>query len=136
MDFNECIKEQKVKKIPIDKLRAESLVKSSKQAITTAKSIVISESSLKSIIREYYEGLREYCEAIAYLRGYKILDHISITYFIKDILQDDIISEKFDRYRKLRNGINYYGNDVNIATITEASKEIPLLIKKLEKYMS
>ncbi|MBI4453716.1 hypothetical protein HY636_03670, partial [Candidatus Woesearchaeota archaeon] len=77
---------------------------------------------------------REYCEAIGYLKGYKFLDHESITYFLRDILKEEHISKKFDRYRKLRNGINYYGDDVNIETIKEAIIEIPELVKELYKY--
>ena len=79
--------------------------------------------------------MREYCEAIIYLHGYKVLDHISITYFIRDMLKDEIISERFDRFRKLRNGVNYYGNDLNRKTVEEALIDVPRLIKQLEKYM-
>ena len=134
MNFESCIKEGKAKKIPIDKVVAKSLITSSKQAIETANNIPITESSLKSILRELYEGLREYCEAIIYLHGYKILDHISITCFLRDILKDENLSVKFDRYRKLRNGVNYYGADLNVETVHEALIEIPKLIKGLEKY--
>ncbi len=79
-------------------------------------------------------GLREYCEAIGYLRGYKFLDHESIGYFLRDILKEQSVSMKFDRYRKLRNGINYYGEDIDIETVKEAIIEVPKLIKELEKF--
>lgn len=117
-----------------NKIRASSLIKSSIQAIETAKVIQLNSITLKSILRELYEGLREYCEAIGYLRGYKFLDHESIAYFLKDILKEQSVSTKFDRYRKLRNGINYYGEDIDIETVKEAIMEIPRLIKELEKY--
>jgi len=68
----------------------------------------------KTILRELYEGMREYCEAIGYLRGYKFLDHESIGLFLRDILKEDSLFKRFDRYRKLRNGINYYGEDVEL----------------------
>jgi len=134
MNFENSLIEGKVKKIVINKLRASSLFKSSIQAIETAKVIQLNPNTLKSILRELYEGLREYCEGIGYLKGYKFLDHESITYFLKDILKEENISKKFDRYRKLRNGINYYGEDIDIETIKGAIIEIPKLIKELEKY--
>ena len=90
---------------------------------------------MKSVFRETYEALRECCEAIGYLRGYKFLDHVSITYFLQDILNEDNISKKFDRYRKIRNGINYYGEDVNIETVKEALMEVSQMIKDLDKYV-
>ena len=62
------------------------------------------------------------------------MDHESISYFLRDILKEQSISMRFDRYRKLRNGINYYGEDVDIETVKEAIIEIPQLIQKMEKY--
>jgi len=134
MNFETSLIEGKVKKVMPNKIRASSLFKSSIQAIETAKVIQLNPNTLKSILRELYEGLREYCEAIGYLRGYKFLDHESITYFLKDILKEQSVSIKFDRYRKLRNGVNYYGEDIDIETIKEAIIEVPKLVKELEKY--
>lgn len=134
MNFENSINEGKAKKVMPNKIRASSLFKSSIQAIETAKIILLTPNSLKSILRELYEGLREYCEGIGYLKGYKFLDHESITYFLRDILKEYSVSIRFDRYRKLRNGINYYGENIDIKTVGEAIIEIPRLIKELEKY--
>ena len=134
MNFEFCLNEGKTKKVNPNKLRASSLFKSSIQAIETAKNISLNINSSKTILRELYEGLREYCEAIGYLHGYKFLNHESISYFIRDILKEQSIYKKFDRYRKLRNGINYYGEDIDLESIKEAIKEIPQLIKELKKY--
>lgn len=134
MNFDNSLANGKAKKVMPNKIRASSIFKSSIQAIETAKTIQLNQSTLKSILRELYEGLREYCEAIGYLRGYKFLDHESISYFLRDILKEHSVSMKFDRYRKLRNGINYYGEDVDIETVKEAIMEIPKLIKELEKF--
>src|SRR3989339_458835 len=134
MNFENSLIGGKAKKIMPNKIRALSLFKSSAQAIETAKVIQLNPTALKSILRELYEGLREYCEAIGYLRGYKFLDHESIGYFLRDILKEQSVSMKFDRYRRLRNGINYYGEDIDIETVKEAIIEIPELVKKLEKF--
>src|SRR3989344_3526564 len=134
MNFENSLIGGKAKKVMPNSIRASSLFKSSIQAIETAKVIQLNPNTLKSVLRELYEGLREYCEAIGYLRGYKFLDHESIGYFLRDILKDQSVSMKFDRYRRLRNGINYYGEDIDIETVKEAIKEIPGLIKELKKY--
>ena len=134
MNFENSLIEGKAKKVVPNKIRASSLLKSSIQAIETAKVIQLNSNTLKSILRELYEGLREYCEAIGYLKGYKFLDHESIGYFLRDILKEPSVSVKFDRYRKLRNGINYYGEDLDNETVKEAIIEIPKLVKELEKY--
>jgi len=134
MNFESSLADGKAKKVFPNNIRASSLFNSSIQAIETAIVIPLSQNTLKSILRELYEGLREYCEAIGYLKGYKFMDHESIGYFLRDILKEHSLSLKFDRYRKLRNGINYYGEDIDIETVKEARVEIPKIIKELERY--
>ena len=133
MNFENLIRNGIVKKVPKDAIRAKSLIKSAEQALGTAKDIPIEEDKLKTIFRELYESLRQYCEALGYLKGYKFLNHESIAVFLDEILNEKEISIKFDRYRKLRNGINYYGNDIDTSTVKEALKEIPLMVNKLKK---
>ena len=135
VNFEQSIREGYAKKVPIDNIRAKSIIVSSKQAIATAKNIAMNKDSLKSIFRELYEGLRQQCEAIGYQKGYKFQTHEAITYFIKDILEENTIANKFDRHRKKRNGINYYGDDIVEETVKEALKEIPELMKELEKHI-
>lgn len=134
MNFEYCLGAGKVKMVASNRIRAASLFKSSIHAVETAKSIPLNITTSKTILREIYEGMREYCEAIGYVRGYKFLDHESITYFLGDILKEQSVSKKFDRYRKLRNGVNYYGDDIDLETVKEAIIEIPAIIKRLEKY--
>jgi hypothetical protein len=134
MNFEFSLNSGKAKKVLPNKIRASSLFKSSIQAVETAKEIPLTVKTSKTILREFYEGMREYCEAIGYLRGYKFLDHESIGFFLRDILKEQSLFKKFDRYRKLRNGINYYGDDIDVETVKEAVSEIPILVKELEKY--
>lgn len=133
MNFESQVREGKIRKIPVDRLRAKSMFTASSQAIATTKIIPLTTTTAKTVFRELYEGFREYCEGIGFLHGYKFLDHASITYFLRDILKEQRIALKFDRYRKLRNGINYYGDDIDVETVKEAMKEIPKLITELEK---
>ncbi len=133
MNFNNSLNSGKAKKILPNKIRADSLFKSSVQAIETAKIIPLNPSTAKTILRESYEGLRECCEAIGFLQGYKFLDHQSIGYFLRDILKQEAIFNKFDRYRKLRNGISYFGNSIEVETIKEIIVEIPKLVRELKK---
>lgn len=136
MNFAACISDGMAKKVLPNKIRAESMLRSAEQAIKTAKMIPVTGDTKKTILRELYEGLRECCDALGYLKGYKFNDHESIGYFIKDELRDSNIKTKFDRYRKLRNGINYYGDDIDIETVKEALREIPQMIKELQRHRS
>ncbi len=135
MNLKNWIKDGFVKRVPLDIFRAKSLIKSSEQALATAKIIPFKEETLKTIFREIYESLREYCEALGYVKGYKFFNHESIANFLEEILEEKDISLKFDRYRKLRNGINYYGDKINQETVLDALKEVPLILAKLSKYL-
>lgn len=132
MSFKVSLLKGKAKKVKVDKIRAKSIFESSFQAIKTAKLIPLNSLTSKSILRELYEGLREYCEALGYINGYKFLDHESIGFFLKDFLKEEELYKKFDRYRKLRNGINYYGESIDVETVKEALIQIPKMIDDLE----
>lgn len=133
-NFQQNIDEGYAKKIPVDNIKAKSLINASREAIVTAQKITLEPASYKSIIRELYEGLRQYCEAVGFLKGYKFNSHEVVTYFLDEVLKEKQIAVKFERYRKLRNGINYSGDDVAPETVKEALKEIPELIRLLTKY--
>lgn len=133
--FQQSINEGYAKIIIPDKIRAKSLLKSAEEAIYSAQKIPLEENTFKSIVRELYEGLRQYCEALGYTRGYKFLSHEAITYFLEDILNEKQLSFRFERYRKVRNGINYYGDYVKQETVKEALEEIPKIITELKKHM-
>ena len=135
MRFQQSVSEGYVIIIPPDNIKAKSLQKSAQQAIAAAQKMPFEADTLKSMMRESYEGLRQYCEAIGYQRGYKFRSHEVITLFLGEILNDKKIAFKFDRYRKIRNGINYYGDDVSPQTVKDALVDIPSLIKDLQKYM-
>ena len=124
-----------LKRIKINNIRAKSLIRSSQQAIKSVSDLAINETNKKTILRELYEGLRQFCEAIGYTKGYKFLSHEDATIFLREILRESSISMKFDRYRKLRNGINYYGDDISEEEVANALQEIPRMISYLRKYL-
>lgn len=135
MTFQQSIREGHARIIPPDRIKAKSLLKSAQQAISSARKTPFETDTLKSILRELYEGLRQYCEALGYQHGYKFLSHEVITIFLEEIIGNKNIAVRFNRYRKIRNGINYYGDDVSSETVKEALKEIPYLLKQLERYL-
>lgn len=133
MRLEESITAGLVKRIPPNKIRAKSLFVSAEQAIATVRQIPLNRQTCKTILRELYEGLREVCEGVGYCLGFKFRDHESIAFFLLEVLGERSISKKFDRYRRLRNGINYYGNELDLETVREALVEIPLIIAKIRE---
>lgn len=133
MRFQRGIEDGDGKKVEPDFIRAKSLFKSAEEAILAAQKIPFEQTTLKSIFRELYEGLRQFCEALGYQYGFKFLKHDIITHFIEEKLKEERVANRFDRYRKIRNGINYYGDDIKSETVKEALEEIPKLIEILKQ---
>ncbi|MCK5624427.1 hypothetical protein KAI04_01135 [Candidatus Pacearchaeota archaeon] len=124
---------QNIKKISKDKIRAKSLDKMSKDSLKILKLIKLQDAP-NIIFRELYEALRQEIESIGYLKGYKFRSHEAITIFLQEGLKEKKISSIFDRYRIIRNKLNYYGKPVHKETVKEAAKEIPKIIKYLQKH--
>ena len=123
MIFEEYIKTGKVIKGERDLQKARSLIITSDNSFKTAELIEINNITSSTIFTILYESLRELLEAMCLREGYKIYSHEALTaYLIK--LNEERLAEDFDRYRKLRNGINYYGKQVSENTIKETKEKI------------
>lgn len=88
MRFDKSLREGYARKVMKDNLRANSLIKVAEDALISMKELQIKEHNYNTILRELYEALRQYCEAIGYLHGYKFESHEVITYFLKDVLKE------------------------------------------------
>jgi len=121
-----------VKKIEIDEELIKSLIESAKNKEKTAFSIKKEETSYSSIITLYYDALREILEAIAIKNGYKIYNHECYTCFLKEVLSKENFALKYDPLRKIRNGINYYGQKLSLKETEEIIKSILDLIKEVK----
>lgn len=136
MNFEYFIKNRKVKKGEKDVQKAKALVKMSNQGILTADRFDLDAISSSSVFGIYYESLREIVEAVSVLEGFKVYSHEAFTAYLKKI--DEMrIAEMFDKFRKLRNGANYYGESIKKETTETARVEIKKLVKELkDKYLN
>jgi len=135
MKFSDFIKEGSVRKTSSDRQLAKSLLKSSMKDIEFLDSLKIDTNSSRKIMSNYYDILRSILEAISALEGYKIYSHEAFTYYLKD-MQEEVLALKFDRFRKIRNAINYYGEDISVEATKENIIEINKMVKVLiSKYL-
>ena len=108
MTFEDFIAENKVKKTVVDTEKIKALVSNSEAYLESLSRIKIDKINSSLIASSYYESLRMIIEAIALKYGYNVYSHEAFTTFIYEILQEDLISKKFDRLRKIRNRINIF----------------------------
>jgi len=127
MDWKACMDKSLAKKAKTDTNLLISLKKSSAKKLESESMLPLNDTTAASKISLAYDALREVLEALAIKNGYKIYNHECYTAFLKEIIEQSAIADKFDKFRKIRNSINYYGKEI---TSVEAE---PLLaeIRKL-----
>ncbi|OGX02024.1 MAG: hypothetical protein A2062_05020 [Omnitrophica WOR_2 bacterium GWA2_44_7] len=137
-DFEVFVQEGDVKKQPSDSNLAKSLVDDSKDRLQYAKNSKLVEESAKYVYENVYESLREAADSILAIKGFKSFSHeasISFLQRFKDFSANEI--SEFDRMRKKRNGMKYYGKTCSAAEVKDSIEFAEKLLKKiLEVYKS
>jgi hypothetical protein len=131
MNFEDFIKTGQAKKAEIDRELARSLIQTADEDLIYLKSVKLDKFSARKVISNYYDVLRSILEAISILEGYKIYSHEAFTYFLKQKGEENL-SNKFDRFRQIRNKINYYGKKISIEEAEEYTIEIQKLIQEIK----
>lgn len=137
LSWKEYLKKGVVRKAYLDKELISSLIKTVNEGLNFFKNTVPNENNTSILFKNYYDFLREICEAIALSKEYKIYQHEAITIFLKEILKEEEISFKFDRCRILRNRVHYYGKTISKQETLKAVSDIKSIISKLKlKYLN
>ncbi len=129
MDWSECLGSSVAKKVAPDNEMVKSLILSANNKLKTAESIETNEITAGSKLSLAYDSLRETLEALAIKTGYKIYNHECYTCFIREIMHKTEEAQGFDRLRRIRNKVNYYGQSLSVDEITSLIKEIKDLRK-------
>ena len=132
MKFVEPLDNEVVRRVTPDHQHAQSLLKMSKNNLLVVKQIPLTDDSASLILSSAYESLRQVLEAIALKNGYKVFSHVKYTSYLEQN-NEQAASKVFDRLRKLRNGVNYYGNAVPKEVTKQALQDIQKLCKQLEE---
>lgn len=131
MDLNDCFKKGFIKKTRIDKELIFSLIEMSDIKEQTVKTAVINKINISVYLPMAYDSLREVLEAICISKGYKVINHFCIGELLRDIFSNFNYDE-FDRFRYIRNGINYYGTKVDFEQGKKIINSIFIMKKELK----
>ena len=132
MKFSDFIKRKEVRKAEFDPELFKSIVKTAELDLIFLEKVKIDEYSARKIMSNYYDVLRSLLEAMALRDGYKVYSHEAFTFYLRE-KEENEISLKFDRFRKKRNAINYYGESVSVEEVKEYSGEMKKIIIELKK---
>ncbi len=126
MDWRSCLRSSLAKEVNPDKNLIASLIKSAGKKLEAEEQLP--ESFPEPKISLAYDALRAILEALASSKGFKVYNHEGYVAFLKEVLDESDFGDRFDKFRKLRNAINYYGKEISEKESKEVIKGIRGLI--------
>ena len=123
MDLAECKRKGYIKKTRPNPELAKSLKEMSDIKETVVKETVLDENNISAFVPMAYDSLREILEAVCIMNSYKVVSHICIEKLLETIYPG-LRWHDFDRFRYIRNSINYYGKKMDFNQGKEIIKNI------------
>ena len=105
--WNDCIEENSAIKVFPDRERAKSLIETADERTSLIERV--NEKNCNFVFEDYYVSVLEYLQALVLLKGYKILNHICLGYYLRDVLKYEDLFRIFDDLKYKRNSLTYYG---------------------------
>jgi len=131
MGWKECLSRDIAKPVKQDKNLINSARRIANEKVISANTLGIKHYYAK--ISLLYDALREYLECIALENGYKVYNHECYTYFLNEVLKLKKEAIIFDRLRKVRNKINYYGEIITQEKAELIINDLKILINKFKR---
>ena len=133
-EFEFFLKKGDVKRQSPDKNLSKATFKESLERLQLAE-LLWNKVKAKYVLENAYESMREAADAILYQDGFKSYSHeASIVYLLKKGFSDSEIAE-IGRFRRIRNGIKYYGSDCEEEDANSALKLAKTITSKAKKFL-
>ena len=131
--WNDCIESNSAREVSPNTERANSLIEIAEERISIIKDI--DEKNCNFVFEDYYTSLLELLQALVVKKGYKILNHLCLGYYLRDVLTRDDLYRVFDDLRYKRNSLTYYGNRMDFDTSKQAIEKCRELIKEIKCFL-
>lgn len=128
-NWNDCLINKSAKTITPDIKRAESLIETANERISLIKEI--NEKNCNFVFEDYYTSILELLQARTFKKGYNILNHVCLGFYLRDILKREDLFILFDDLRYKRNSLTYYGSRMDYETAKQAIEKCKRIIKEL-----
>jgi len=129
-NWADCLTNKSAKTITPDIKRAESLIETAKERISLIKKV--NEKNCNFVFEDYYTSLLELLQAGTFKKGFNILNHLCLGYYLRDVLNRDDLYLLFDDLRYKRNSLTYYGSRMDFETAKQAIEKCKKIIKELQ----
>lgn len=127
--WQDCLTSHSAKSGTPDLKRAASLRETARERISLIKEIT--ERNCNFVFEDYYTSLLELLQAAAFEKGYTVLNHICLGFYIRDVLQKEHLFFPFDDVRYKRNSLTYYGSRMDFETAKDAIGKCKKIMKEL-----
>ena len=129
--WDECLENNNVRRITPDVKRADSLREIAKERMRLFEEV--NEKNCNFVLEDCYTSLLEIIQSLAFEKGYNILNHLCLGYFLRDFLKRDELFRIFDDLRYKRNSLTYYGNKLDFEVSKQAIKDCKRVIREVKK---
>lgn len=117
--FEYYLEEKSVRKVSVDIELARALIKDMRERINENFNEDVNKKP-KTIFENIYDALRDFCDALLALEGFKSYSHEASISFLSKKNFDVATVNQLDNFRYRRNGSKYYGRTI----IPEEAKDI------------
>lgn len=131
--WKDCLENESAINVSPDNERAKSLIETSEERIKLIKEV--NEKNSNFVFEDYYTSVLELMQALVIQRGYRIINHLCLGYYLRDVLKQEELFRIFDDLRYKRNFLTYYGKKMDFETSKEAIEKSKRMIKELKKLL-
>lgn len=128
--WNDCVESNSALKVSPDKSRAKSLIETAEERISLVKEI--NEKNCNFIFEDHYTSILELLQALIISKGYKIMNHVCLGYYLRDVLKRGDLFIIFDDLRFKRNSLTYYGKRMDFETAKTSIEKCRNLMTELK----
>lgn len=132
--WEECIENNSAVERRPDMQKAKSLFQTAKARQEFLEKNNIDEINANFIFEGYYSSIAEIVHSIIIKQGYNVNNHICIGFFLRDVIKNKMLYQKFDDCRYKRNSLLYYGKQMDFEVAKKTIKDSKEIIKELEEY--
>ena len=130
-NWQDCLNNQSARIVKPDIKRAKSLIETADERINLIKEI--NEKNCNFVFEDYYTSILELLQALAFIKGFNISNHVCLGLYLKEILKREDLYFIFDDLRYKRNSLIYYGNKMDFETAKQAIEKSKKLIKEIKR---
>ena len=132
--WEECVENNTALEVTPDIGRARSLVETAKERVNVIKEL--NERNCNFVFEYHYTSLLELLQALVILKGFKVLNHVCLGFYLRDVLKREELYIIYDDLRYKRNTLVYYGKRMDFETCKEAIEKCKFIIGEIEKLLN